>query len=70
MFRASLYTSLPISVSIASTAIFCEFLTGFRDFLNVNNSETADDNPLKLRLLCGSSRRYKGLPSSFDPTAK
>jgi hypothetical protein len=65
MFDASLSTFQPISVSIASRPIFGEFLTGFRDFLNANNSETAEASPLKLRLLRGSPRRYEPAKSEL-----
>jgi hypothetical protein len=81
MFDASLSTFQPISVSIASKAYFWRIFDGFRDFLNANNSETAEASPLKLRLLRGSPRRYEPAKSersrfnskkvnfrTFDPT--
>jgi hypothetical protein len=81
MFDASLSTFQPISVSMVRNRIFGEFLTGFRDFLNANNSETAEASQLKLRLLRGSPRRYEPAKSelsrfnskkvnfrTFDPT--
>jgi hypothetical protein len=47
-------------------SFFGEFLTGFRDFFNANNSETAEASSLELRLLCGSSRRYEGAKSELS----
>jgi hypothetical protein len=74
-------TFQPISVSIASKAYFWRILDGCCDFLNANNSETAEASPLKLRLLRGSPRRYEPAKSersrfnskkvsfrTFDPT--
>jgi hypothetical protein len=49
MFDASLSTFQPISVTAASKAyIFSEFLTGFSDFLNANNPETAKASPTQI----------------------
>jgi hypothetical protein len=66
VFNVPLPTFQPISVLIASKAHFGEFLTGFRDFLNLNNSETAKTNPLKLQLFRGSPRRYESAKSELS----
>jgi hypothetical protein len=43
-----------------------EFFTGFRDFLNANNSVKSEASQLKLRLLCGSPQRYEPAKSKLS----
>jgi hypothetical protein len=66
VFHASLSTFQPISVSIVQRPIFGEFSTGFRNFLNANNSKTAEASLLELWLLRGSPRRYEPAKSGLS----
>jgi hypothetical protein len=50
--------------------LFSEMLTGFYDFLNANNSETAQASLLKLRLLRGLQRNHEPVKSEKNPLFK
>jgi hypothetical protein len=79
--RVTAFLPADYGVDSSKGLFLAKCFTGFRDFLNANNSEAAEANPLELRLLRGSSCRYESAKSeicrfsskkvsfrTFDPT--